>query len=182
MTTNGAFSAKRSFVKEWKVDVLVPVVNNGLKGGRNFERGKSLYIELECAQCHHFGPDGGGVGPDLTGAGSTFSVRDLLEAIIEPSQQISSLYATSVLVKKDGDIITGWIPEETETTVSMMESMFGEGKLTEVKRQDIASITPSKVSLMPKGFLNAVKEEEILDLVAFLLSGGDSTQKMFQKP
>lgn len=172
--------AGRVFVRNWKVDELVPVVNKGLKGKRNFERGKALFNETSCSLCHHFGRDGGGVGPDLTGVSGTFSVHDLLENIIEPSKEISSLYGTTVVFKKDGEIVTGWVPEETETTISVMEDMLAAGKLTVVKRQDIESMKPSTVSLMPEGLLNTLKEDEILDLVAFLLSGGDATLKMFQ--
>ena len=61
-----------------------------------------------------------------------------------------------------------------------MEDMLAAGKLTVVKRKDIESMKPSTVSLMPEGLLNTLKEEELLDLVAFLLSGGDATLKMFQ--
>lgn len=178
-TTNQA-TAGRTLVKNWTVDELVPVVNKGLKSKRSFERGQKLYAETSCSLCHHFGRDGGGVGPDLTGVSGTFSVRDLLENIIEPSKQISSLYVTTIVVKKDGDTVTGWVPEETDTTVSVMEDMLVAGKLTVIKRTDIAEMKPSTVSLMPEGLLNTLKEDEISDLVAFLLSGGDSTQKMFQ--
>jgi hypothetical protein len=48
-----------------------------------------------------------------------------------------------------------------------------------VKRADIESIEPSKVSMMPEGLLNYFKEDEIEDLVAFLLSRGDRKAKMF---
>jgi putative heme-binding domain-containing protein len=178
-TTNQAL-AGRSFVKNWTVDELVPVVNKGLKGKRSFERGQKLFSETSCSLCHHFGRDGGGVGPDLTGVSGTFSVRDLLENIIEPSKQISSLYVTTVVVKKDGDLVTGWVPEETDDTVSVMEDMLVAGKLTVIKRKDIEDMKPSTVSLMPDGLLNTLKEDEISDLVAFLFSGGDSTLKMFQ--
>lgn len=172
--------AGRVFVKNWKVDELVPAVNKGLKARRDFERGKKLFTDISCSLCHHFGRDGGGVGPDLTGVSGTFGVHDLLENIIEPSKEISSLYVTTVAFKKDGDVVTGWVPEETETTISVMEDMLAAGKLTVVKRKDIESMKPSTVSLMPEGLLNTLKEEEILDLVAFLLSGGDATLKMFQ--
>jgi putative heme-binding domain-containing protein len=181
--TSGATNqipAGRTLVKEWTVNELVPVVNKGLKGKRNFESGKKLFNEMTCSLCHHFGADGGGVGPDLTGVAGTFSVHDLLENIIEPSKQISSLYATTVVRKKDGDVITGWVPEETDTTISVMEDMFNSGKLTVIPRKDIDSMNPSTVSLMPDGLINTLKEEEILDLVAYLLSGGDATLKMFQ--
>ena len=170
----------RSFVKAWTVDELVPVVNKALKTRRNFEQGKRLFSELSCTICHHFGRDGGGVGPDLTGASGTFGVHDLLENIIEPSKEISSLYVTTNVRKKDGDVVTGWVPEETETTVSVMEDMFSAGKLTVIKRSEIETMQTSKVSLMPADLLSTVKEDEIADLVAFLLSTGDPTHRYFK--
>ena len=39
---------------------------------------------------------------------------------------------------------------------------------------------PSKVSMMPEGLLNTLKEDEIQDLVAYLLSRGDAQNKMFR--
>jgi hypothetical protein len=61
-----------------------------------------------------------------------------------------------------------------------MEDMLVAGKLTVIKRKDIAEMKPSTVSLMPDGLLDTLKEDEISDLVAFLFSGGDSTLRMFQ--
>ena len=54
------------------------VLGKALKGKRSFEQGKRLFTELSCTVCHHFGREGGGVGPDLTAASGTFSVHDLL--------------------------------------------------------------------------------------------------------
>lgn len=179
-TTNQAALAARTFVKEWKVDDLVPIVNKGVNRGRNFERGKKIFTDVACVMCHHFGADGGGVGPDLTGVSGSFTVRDLLESIVEPSKQISSLYGTTVIRTKNGDALTGWVPEETTTTVSVMEDMFAASKLTIVKRQDIVAMELSTISLMPEGLLSTLKEDEVLDLMAYLLSGGDSTQRMFR--
>jgi hypothetical protein len=39
----------------------------------------------------------------------------------------------------------------------------------------------SKVSMMPEGLLDSLKEEEVLDLLAYLLSRGDRDHKMFRK-
>src|SRR5205814_3477568 len=77
--------AARALVKEWKLDELVPIVETGLKSTRKFERGRQLYGAVGCAACHRFVNDGGSVGPDLTGVAGRFSVRDLLESIVEPS-------------------------------------------------------------------------------------------------
>jgi hypothetical protein len=66
-------------------------------------------------------------------------------------------------------------------TLNVIENMFAPNDFTDVKRGDIESIEPSKVSMMPEGLLNSLKEEEIQDLVAFLLSRGDRQNKMFQR-
>ena len=39
--------------------------------------------------------------------------------------------------------------------------------------------TPSPLSPMPEDLLNLLQEDEILDLMAYLLSGGDRGNKMF---
>src|SRR5262249_1273282 len=75
--------AARKPVKEWTVAELVPIVERGLGGRRDLQRGRRLYAEVACAACHRFEREGGGVGPDLTAVAGRFGVRDLLEAIVE---------------------------------------------------------------------------------------------------
>ena len=53
--------------------------------------------------------------------------------------------------------------------------------MTNVKRADIEEITRSPVSLMPEGLLNTLKEDEVLDLMAYLLSRGDRQNAMFKR-
>jgi hypothetical protein len=57
---------------------------------------------------------------------------------------------------------------------------FAPNDFTDVKRQDIQSIEPSKVSMMPEGLLSSLKEDEIQDPLAFLLSRGDRQNNMFR--
>jgi hypothetical protein len=45
----------------------------------------------------------------------------------------------------------------------------------------VKTIEPSKVSLMPPGLLNILTKDEILDLVAYVLSAGDPANPMFGK-
>ena len=42
-------------------------------------------------------------------------------------------------------------------------------------------INPSKVSPMPPMLLSMLKKDEILDLIAYVLSGGDKTNAVFAK-
>ncbi len=171
--------AGRQIVKEWTLDELVPIVERGLKGGRNFERGRALFGAVGCASCHRFDNDGASVGPDLTSVAGRFSVRDLLESIVEPSKAISDQYGAIVIRKKNGDVVTGRVGNLNGDDLMVIENMFAPNDFTNVKRQDIESIEPSKVSMMPEGLMNSLKEAEIQDLAAFLLSRGDRNGKVF---
>ena len=171
--------AGRAVVKEWKVDDLALALAKGLKG-RNFERGRALFGAVGCYNCHRFAGDGAAVGPDLTAVNGRFSPRDLLESIIEPNKEISDQYGQIIIEKKDGDLVVGRVANLHEENLSIMTDMFDPNGFTAVKRADIVSIRPSTVSPMPEGLLNTVKEDEILDLVAFLLSAGDLKNKMFK--
>lgn len=172
--------ASRTFVKEYKLDELAPLVNRNINRGRNFEKGKQLFSDLACIVCHHFGPDGGGVGPDLTGVSGRYTPKDLLEEILDPSKRVSDLYASSVLRKKNGEIINGRVTADDDTAVTIMEDLLAPSKLTVIKRADIDSVTLSEVSPMPEGLLVTAKEEEIYDLVAFLLSSGDPKDNAYR--
>jgi hypothetical protein len=62
-----------------------------------------------------------------------------------------------------------------------MTNMLDPNGLVNVKASKVDTIEKSKVSMMPEGLLNVLKEDEILDLFAYLLSRGDRNSKMFQK-
>jgi putative heme-binding domain-containing protein len=165
--------AARPFVCEWKLDDLLPKVQAGLKSERNFDRGRQLYSAVGCAACHRFVNEGGSVGPDLTGVAGRFSLHDLLESIVEPSKVISDQYQAINIRLKNGDVISGRVGNLNGADINLIEDMFEPGKMTNVRRADIESIAPSKVSPMPEGLLNSLKLDEIQDLVAYLLAGGN---------
>ena len=169
----------RPFVKKWTVDELVPVVEKGLSK-RDFDRGRSLFGAASCFACHRFANEGGASGPDLTGASGRFSVRDLLESIIEPSKEISDQYAAVNLFTDDGRIITGRIVNQHGDAITVMTNMLDPNHLTNVDHRRVEKIETSKVSMMPEGLLDTFKMDEILDLVAYLLSRGDRNNKMFK--
>ena len=83
---------------------------------------------MACAACHRFGSEGGGVGPDLTAVAGRFGVRDLLEAIVEPSKVISDQYAAVSIAKKDGQVVTGRVGNLFGDSLSVIEDMFDPGR------------------------------------------------------
>ena len=172
--------AARTFVKEWTVAELTPLVEQGLKGGRNFDRGRQLYGEVACAACHRFVQEGGSVGPELTGVAGRFSVHDVLEAIIEPSKIISDQYEAIIVTKKNGDFLSGRVANLGGGDLNLVEDMFDPGRMTNIRRTEIESIEPSTVSMMPEGLLNSLKAGEISDLIAYLFARGDASHRSFQ--
>ena len=171
--------ATRPFVRDWKLDELLPKVQAGLKGGRNFERGRQLFSTVACSACHRFVNEGGSVGPDLTGVAGRFSLHDLLESVVEPSKIISDQYQAINIHLKNGDSISGRVGNLNGSDINVIEDMFEPGNMTNVKRADIQSIEPSKVSPMPEGLLNSLQLDEIEDLMAYLLARGDRQNSMF---
>ena len=170
----------RPLVKKYKMQDLVPLVQNGLKN-RDFDAGRKLFGEAACFACHRFDNQGGSVGPDLTILSGRFSSRDILESIIEPSKQISDQYGSVNIITLDGKVVHGRIINLAGDSFRVQTDMLNPGSLVAVDRKQIDEMIPSKISMMPEGLMDVLKEEEILDLMAYLLSRGDRKNAMFRQ-
>lgn len=168
----------RPLVKQWKVEELLPLMEKGLKN-RNFDRGRQLFGLANCFACHRYDNEGGANGPDLTGAAGRFSVRDLLESIVEPSKVISDQYQAVVIETTAGKTVTGRIVNLSGENIMVNTDMTDPNGIVTVTRKQVESMSPSKVSMMPAGLLDTFKEDEILDLMAYLLSRGNRNDRMF---
>lgn len=166
--------------KNYTVDEVVAFAQNGLRD-RDFKRGHELFIASACQACHRLGAEGGGVGPDLTGAANRYTLRDLLENIVDPSKVISDQYESTIIELKSGSIVTGRITGEEGGILQVATNPAAPGDITEVRNADVKSRKVSPVSLMPPGLINSMNADEVKDLVAYLLSGGDQRNKMFKK-
>jgi putative heme-binding domain-containing protein len=174
-------SPPRPFVKKWTMEELTPKLEAGLAGGRDFERGRKLFAEARCFGCHRYGDEGSAYGPDLTGVAGRFSPRDLLESLIDPNKEISDQYAAVEIELIDGRTVFGRIVNLNANNLSINTDMLDPNKMANVNRDDIESIKPSKVSMMPEGLLDVLNEDEIFDLMSYLLSRGDRNAAMFKK-
>jgi putative heme-binding domain-containing protein len=170
----------RPFVKKWTVDDLVAMSEKKL-AGRDFERGRTIFGAASCFACHRFANEGGSMGPDLTVVSGRFSIRDLAESIVEPSKVISDQYVATIFELDDGLTVTGRIVNASDNTVMVNTNMLDPNLLVNVDRRKIESMKPSPISMMPAELLDTFKEDEILDLLAYLLSRGDREHKMFKK-
>jgi putative heme-binding domain-containing protein len=178
--TAGAGGPARNFVKSWTIDELAPVVEAGLKQKRDFDKGRALFAATNCFSCHRYDNEGAAVGPDLTAVSGRFSPRDLLESIILPSKVISDQYEAVIVATSDGKVVTGRIMNLHNDIMTINTDMLDPSNQVNVNRTKIEEIRPSPVSMMPEGLLSTLDKEEILDLIAYLLSRGDRESKMFR--
>jgi putative heme-binding domain-containing protein len=169
---------EHKFVKEWAMADLVAGLEPVGKG-RNFENGREAFTATQCFQCHRLGDEGGAIGPDITAVASRFSRPDLLSSIIEPSKVVSEQYQNITVVKKDGDDVTGRLVEETDAKLVLVPNQIT-GDKVEVKKSDVASRAPSKLSPMPEGLVNILTKDDILDLLAYIESGGRKEHAAFK--
>jgi putative heme-binding domain-containing protein len=179
VTAPPADAAPRPLVKEWKMDELLLLLQNKLHD-RNFDHGRQMFGAARCFSCHRFNGEGGALGPDLTGLAGRFDSRAILESVIEPSKVISDQYAAVQIQTLSGKVVVGRIVNLHGHIMSVNTNMLDPKAIENVDQREIEVMAPSRVSMMPVGLLNTLNEDEILDLMAFLLSRGDRSNPMFK--
>lgn len=132
-------------------------------------RGHEVFMSKKaaCHACHKLGYGGGRLGPDLTSIGKARNRRDLLEAMMFPSISIVRGYESVSVELNDGRVVSGIVTSESgdEIVISVDAQ-----KIHRISRADISEIVPSSVSPMPNGLATALTQQEIADVIAFLLS------------
>ncbi len=166
--------------KAWTTDDVV-ALTQGAMHARDFAQGKAMFTATLCARCHHFNGEGGNIGPDLTGVGNRYTIHDLAENIIEPSKVISDQYGTDQIEMKDGGLVVGRVVVEENGKLFVMANPFAPDDLTAVPSENVKGRTPFNVSMMPPGLINTLNKDELLDLIAYMVSGGNPNDKAFKK-
>ena len=166
--------------KQWKLDELVQAANSGLKG-RDYENGRKMFGAAGCYACHRFQNQGGMTGPDLTTAGRRYSVRDLLDQVINPSKVINDQFSAVMVITDDGLVHSGVVVNLNNDGLTLNTDLTDPNKRVNINRNTIDEMLVSKTSPMPAGLFNRMTQEEILDLVAYLISGADPNHEYFEK-
>lgn len=150
--------AKRPFT------TLVAMVRRDLPKA-DVQRGAAVFDKAACVKCHRMGPKGEAMGPDLTSTPHRLQDRELLEAIVFPSQSIADDYSSNSVATKDGRVFTG-VVNQAAAQVTVLQA---NGEKIALTRKDIDRISPQRLSSMPDKLLDTLSDQEIVDLCAFLL-------------
>jgi putative heme-binding domain-containing protein len=159
----------RKLVKQWTVNDFGSVTASDLKT-RDVMNGRMAFESASCFACHRVNGEGGGLGPDLSAVMRRFSIKDLLESVIEPSKVISDQYGLTVIQKTDGTQLHGKVVNYYTDRIGLQTDSLDSANILRLPNSEISSIRASKISSMPPGLLNIFSRGEILDLVAWLHS------------
>ena len=166
--------------RRWTVEEAEPLVANLV--GRDLVRGKAMYAATLCQSCHTMQGEGGAIGPDLTQLGTRFSPKDILVAMINPSETISDQYHATVLELKAGGSIVGKINDEDDQNYYVSQNPFAPNDIKTIAKSSVVLKKNADVSIMMPGLINRLNEEELKDLMAYLISGGNADHAVYKQP
>ncbi len=140
-----------------------------LDGPADAEAGRRIFEHPKlttCAKCHRVDGRGADVGPDLSLIGRT-EKRWIVESILQPSAVVAPHFQAWKVDTIDGKSFTGLL-----VGTYLDESVYvdARGDRKKVLARDVADITAAKESIMPDGLVDTLTDQEIRDLVAYLLS------------
>jgi putative membrane-bound dehydrogenase-like protein len=127
-------------------------------------KGKAVFSTI-CISCHKAGGVGMDVGPSLADV-KVKPPEGLLSDILDPNRMFEARWTAYQIDTKDGRSLSGLIANETTDAVELV--MMG-GLRETLSRSAIKDMKSLDRSLMPLGLEAAVTQEQMSDLLAFLL-------------
>jgi putative heme-binding domain-containing protein len=164
--------------REWKYEELLPAMAS-LHEGRSFDVGKQLFVASTCESCHRMSSNGQRIGPDLTKLDEKVTAHDILKSMVTPSDKIDDKFRSYAFALSSGRTVTGLVVKETAGAYEILTDPAAPDKLTVVAKDDVEERLVSPKSIMPEGLLSKLKEDDILDLVAYILSRGDAQHSLY---
>lgn len=129
--------------------------------------GKALFVK-NCANCHKHSGEGNEIGPDLTGM-AVHPKEELLVHILDPNRSVEGNFRRYTVLTADGLVLSGMLAAESNSAVELIDA---EAKRHSIARDDIERITSTNKSLMPEGFEQQLKPDDMTNLLEFLASKG----------
>ena len=140
------------------INALIGMKGDATKGLEQFK--------TYCAICHQVKNEGTDFGPKLTSIGAKLPKEGQYLAILHPDAGISFGYEGWEIKMKDGSTYMGIITSRTESEWTM--KMAG-GASQSLKVSNIKSKKQMPHSLMPTGFHESMSQQELVDLVEYLV-------------
>ena len=140
-----------------------------MKSGKgNAGTGRAIFA-TRCGSCHRLFGEGGNIGPDLTGYDRT-NLPDLLTNIIDPSAFIREGYTLFNITTTDGRLLVGTLTSREGTAITLQPFT---GDAITLNESQVKAMEAQKSSLMPERLLDGLGDQEVRDLVAYIMQSAD---------
>ncbi|GJM20621.1 MAG: hypothetical protein DHS20C15_05360 [Planctomycetota bacterium] len=161
--------APRKFVRNWTVSDFDNVLDEVAEA--YLPLGRWVAEEAGCLRCHSVADEAGGAqtGPAFSQIASRGQRRELLTAILDPSDSILEGYESETLFLKSGRVVSGRVFSENGDGVMVLSDPYSD-KPEFVPAASIDERRKSTVSVMPEGLLSTFEPEDVLALLAYLES------------
>jgi hypothetical protein len=84
-----------------------------------------------------------------------------------------------VITTNDGKIYSGRVTNDAGGELTVSVDAVDPTKTVVIKKSNVDEMAPAKASLMPAKLLNELNQDEVLDLLAYMLSRGNPQSAMF---
>ena len=129
------------------------------------EKGRMLFRQQSCINCHTFANGQQPKGPHLVDIGKRYKRAELIESIVQPSKKIAQGFDTWAIAMDNGRIYTGFIVLESAETVTLRDAT---GISHELIQDQIEDRVKQEISMMPQGIVGNLSPEQLADLLAYL--------------
>lgn len=130
----------------------------------NPQTGKAL--SALCMACHQIGNTGGQIGPNLSGVGA-MGLEAVLRNILTPNAAMEPGYRIFRVEMTNGDLIDAfYVSEDKQATIIRQPGQPDR----RIPKKDIRSTKFIRRSLMPEGLLDALPDQSVADLLAYLMT------------
>ncbi len=126
--------------------------------------GRALFNQT-CGSCHKLFGDGNTIGPDLTGANRR-NLHYLLSNVIDPSASVPADFRLAIVLTADGRVVTGMVTDRSQTGLTIRTT----GESLRIADDDTVEFKLLKTSMMPDGLLDKLSDEQVRDLIAWLMN------------
>ncbi|RLS37498.1 MAG: hypothetical protein DWH78_07600, partial [Planctomycetota bacterium] len=130
------------------------------------EHGRELFYSKQatCGSCHRLHDRGGDVGPNLTQIAARLTRRQLVEAILYPSNAVLTGYESWSIVDMQGRVFNGLLESAADNIILKN----ADASRISIARTDIDELIRQGTSLMPEDLSKSLSDQQIADLVTML--------------
>ena len=145
----------------------------------NPEGGEALFFGgARCSKCHMVNGKGGFIGSDLSLYGADESAGQIRSVILDPEKNLPSQKKATTVVTQTGQKFTGMLKVDDNFSVSIQTL---DGDFHYFQKSQLTHIDLGSHSLMPVNYGSMLNDEQINDLVSYLLHVGSENSKRSPK-